>query len=136
MKKDEAPSGEVAQFLPLWFRIGFWACLVIAVAVVIRRVFALSYPSQSGAPQLAALDQVFASHAALTLAHILPALAFVLISPFAVFRRFAEAAWPDHLLFPLGGVVGITAYAMSGYSIGGWLERSAVCCLTLFFCAR
>src|SRR5215831_20512421 len=133
MKSDEAPSGEVAQFLPLWFRIGFWACLVIAVAVVFRRIFALAYPSQSTPPQLAALDQVFASHAALTLAHILPALAFVLISPFAVFRRSPETAWPDRLLFPLGGVVAITAYAMSGYSIGGWLERSAVLLFNTLF---
>jgi hypothetical protein len=133
MKKSEAPSGEVTQLLPLWFRIGFWACLAIAVAVVIRRVFALAYPSQSAPPQLAALDQVFASHAALTLAHILPALAFVLISPFAVFRHSAETAWPDYLLFPLGAVVGITAYTMSGYSIGGWLERSAVLLFNTLF---
>jgi len=70
--KSEAQSGEDVQFLPRWFRIAFWACLLIAVAVVIRRVFALAYPSQS-APQLAALDRAFASHTALTLAHILPA---------------------------------------------------------------
>lgn len=29
-------------------------------------------------------------------------------------------------LFPLGAIVGITAYAMSTYSIGGWTEPSAV----------
>jgi hypothetical protein len=33
---------------------------------------------------------------------------------------------PEKLLFPLGAVVGVTAYAMSVYSIGGWVERSAV----------
>jgi hypothetical protein len=37
--------------------------------------------------------------------------------------------WPEKLLFPLGLAVGITAYAMSIYSVGGWVERSAV----LFF---
>lgn len=114
------------EAFPRWLRIGFWVCVAIAVAVVIRRVFALASPSQSAAPQLAALDQVFASHAALTLAHILPALAFVLVTPFLVFRRTVETAWPDHMLFLLGGMVGITAYAMSVYSVGGWLERSAV----------
>jgi hypothetical protein len=63
------------------------------------------------------------------LAHILPALAFVLIAPFAVFRRFSRLTWPERWLFPLGAIVGITAYEMSVYSIGGWIERSAV----LFF---
>lgn len=72
------------------------------------------------------LDQAFASHAALTVAHILPALAFVLIIPFAILRRFSRLAWPELVLFPLGAVVGLTAYAMSAHPIGGWTERSAV----------
>jgi hypothetical protein len=108
-------------------RIGFWICIVIAIAVVIRRVIALAYPPRSAPPQMAALDQVFASHAALTLAHILPALVFVIITPFLYMRR--RTRWPEKLLFPLGLAVGITAYAMSIYSVGGWVERSAV----LFF---
>src|SRR5713101_4022544 len=109
-----------------WLRIGFWVCIVIAVAVVLRRTVALAHPPQSAPPQLAELDAAFASHAGLTLAHILPALAFVLLAPFVYIRRFAAAAWPRRLLFPLGLVVGITAYAMSRYSVGGWVERSAV----------
>jgi hypothetical protein len=109
-----------------WIRIGFWACTVIAVAAVLRRVIALAHPPQSGPSQLAALDALFASHAALTLAHILPALAFVLLTPFVYIGRFADKAWPKRLLFVLGAVVGVTAYAMSDYSIGGWVERSAV----------
>jgi hypothetical protein len=94
---------------PLWLRVGFWACIVIAVAVVVRRIVALSFPATSAAPQLAALDRVFASHAALTLVHILPALTFVLITPFVVFRRSVEARWTDRLLYPLDAMVGITA---------------------------
>ncbi|HEX3472284.1 MAG TPA: DUF2306 domain-containing protein [Silvibacterium sp.] len=117
------------QQSPLWLRMGFWVCIVIAVAVVFRRMFALAYPPRSAPPQLAALDAVFASHAALTLAHIIPALAFVVVAPFVVFRRPANAAWPERLIFPLGAVVGLTAYAMSSHSVGGWIERSAV----LFF---
>jgi hypothetical protein len=113
---------------PLWARIGFWVCTAIAVAVVIRRIFALALPPRSAAPQLAALDSFFASHTALTLAHIVPALAFVLVAPFVVFR-VAARAWTGRLIYPLGAVVGITAYAMSVDSVGGWVERSAV----LFF---
>jgi hypothetical protein len=114
------------QAYPRWLRIGFWVCTVIAVAVVLRRALALADPPQSAPPQLAKLDAAFASHAALTLAHILPALAFVLLTPFIYIRRFASAVWPRRFLFPLGLVVGVTAYAMSKYSVGGWVERSAV----------
>jgi hypothetical protein len=113
---------------PLWARIGFWVCTAIAVAVVIRRIFALALPPRSAAPQLAALDSFFASHAALTLAHILPALAFVLVAPFVVFR-VSTRVWAGRLIYPLGAVVGLTAYAMSVDSVGGWVERLAV----LFF---
>lgn len=113
-------------YIPSWLWVGFWACIAISVLVVVRRVVALAFPSQSGPPRMIGLDQVFASHTALTLAHILPALAFVLIIPFAVLRRFSSLAWPEYALFPLGTVVGLTAYGMSFYSIGGWMERSAV----------
>src|SRR5215469_6613560 len=114
---------------PGWLRVGFWFCTVIAVAVVLRRLLALEAPSQSGPPQLVALDAAFRSHAALTLAHILTALAFVLLAPFVFIERFRDAAWPERLIFPLGFVVGGTAYAMTRYAIGGWIETSAV----LFF---
>ena len=114
---------------PFLLRVGFWACILIAVAVVVRRVVALVHPTQGGPPQMAGLDAAFGSHAALTLAHILPALAFVVLTPFVFSRRFRDARWPEQFLFPLGAIVGLTAYAMSTYSIGGWVERSAV----LFF---
>lgn len=119
--------------VPLWLRVGFWLCIAISVAVVIRRVVALAYPTDSAPPQMAGLDATFASHPTLTLAHILPALAFVLIVPFIYLRRFAASFWPERLLFPLGAVVGVTAYAMSRYAIGGWLERSAVLCFNTIF---
>lgn len=117
-----------------WVRIGFWISIVIAAAAVIRRVVALSHPVTSGPPQMVALDGVFVSHKALTLAHILPALAFVALTPFLYSRRFAGARWVERLLFPLGAVVGITAYAMSiNSAIGGWLERSAVLLFNTLF---
>jgi hypothetical protein len=117
---------------PLWLLTGFWISNAISVAVVVRRLVAIVHPSQSGPPQLAALDTAFASHAALTVAHIVPAMAFVLLTPF-VFLRRTGAAWAERLLFPLGAVVGVTAYAMSAYSIGGWVERSAVLLFNTLF---
>ena len=111
---------------PLWLRIGFWICIVISVAVVLRRVLALAHPSQGGPPQMAGLDDAFASHSAITLAHILPALLFVLIAPVVVFRRSPRPAFINVAFYSLGVIVGLTAYAMSAYSVGGWIERSAV----------
>jgi uncharacterized membrane protein len=111
---------------PLFLRIGFWLCIAIAIAVVIRRIAALVWPTTSGPPGLAEIDRVFANHAALTLAHILPALLFVILAPIVL---FAKTHWAEQLLLFTGAIVGITAYGMSIYSIGGWVERSAV----LFF---
>lgn len=129
---DPAGSSS-AHVAPLWLRIGFWACVVIAVGAVIRRVFALLYPPHSAPPQLAELDKVFASHAALTLAHIIPSLLFVLAAPFFVFQNSKETGWAEYVLLPLGLVVGLTAYAMSSYSVGGWVERSAVLVFNTLF---
>jgi hypothetical protein len=109
-------------------RIAFWISILIAVAVVVRRLIAFAAPSQNAPPPMVALDTTFASHTALTLAHILPALAFVLLVPYVLLRR-SRTRFPQQLLLTLGVVVGLTAYAMSRYSVGGWLERSAV----LFF---
>jgi hypothetical protein len=117
----------VKRRAPLWLKAGFWACIVIAVAVALRRFVALVHPSQTGPAAMAALDAAFASHAALTFAHIISATAFVLVAPLVLLR--AKSGLWERLLFPLGAMVGITAYAMSIPAFGGWVERSAV----LFF---
>jgi hypothetical protein len=130
MVKALQPAATPAtQRFPRWLGIGFWLCIAIAIAVVIRRFVVLGYPSQSGPPQMVQLDTYFGSHAALTRAHIVPALLFVLVVPLYYSRRFANLRWIEHTLFLLGAVVGITAYAMSTHAVGGWIERSAV----LFF---
>ena len=121
-------SSETARF-PVWIRIGFWVCIAIAVAVVIRRAVALGHPSAAGPPELTQLDTYFASHAALTLAHILPALLFTLLLPFFFTSRFGQSKTLHESLFFLGAIIGVTAYAMSAHAVGGWIERSAV----LFF---
>lgn len=112
--------------LPTWLSVSFWICTAIAVAVVLRRLFAFVHPARSAPPQLAQLDAIFASHKALTLSHILPALAFVVLTPLALRQRSATFPWAERLLYPLGAIVGLTAYAMSADAIGGWTERSAV----------
>ena len=111
---------------PLFLRAGFWFCVVIAIAVVIRRLAALAGSPRPSTSPNAALDLAFANHATLTLAHIIPALIFVLLAPVMLLRKGSRFAWVDRLFYPVGAVVGLTAYAMSAYSIGGWVERSAV----------
>ena len=118
---------------PIWLRIGFWICIAISVAVVLRRIVALLHSSNGAPPQMAGLDDSFASHTAFTLAHILPALLFVLIAPLIVFRRAPRPSWINSAFYALGTIVGLTAYAMSAYSIGGWIERSAVFFFDTFF---
>ena len=110
---------------PGWLKVGFWICFMIAVAVVLRRVAVLLHPGGGGSSPTAALDAVFASHEALTLAHILPAMAFVLLTPFVLLRR-TGGVLAERIFFPLGAWVGLTAYAMSTHPVGGWVERSAV----------
>jgi hypothetical protein len=120
----------VAPGFPLWLRIAFWACIVIAVAAVFRRAAALLLPPSTGAPaQLAGLDAWFVSHAALTWTHILCAVAFVALLPFLFWSRTSSSRALERGFFVLGFTVAATAYAMSVYAVGGWLERSAV----LFF---
>jgi len=124
---DATPSESPA--FPRWIRISFSICIFIAVAAVLRRLLALAHPPQSGPAQALALDAVFSSHAALTLAHIIPALIFVLLTPFIYLRSLVRKPWVERWLLPLGLMIGVTAYLMSRNPIGGWLERSAV----LFF---
>lgn len=116
-----------ASGFPLWMKIGFWLSIVIAVAIVIRRVGALSTaPDSHAPPQMAALDAYFAAHAPLTYVHILCGLAFVLLLPLAFWSRTRGSAVLERAIFSLGVIVGLTAYAMSGYAVGGWIERAAV----------
>jgi hypothetical protein len=121
---DEGETRVAGPFLSV--RTGFWICIAIAVAAALRRIFALAHPIVAGPPQLVAMDAVFASHATKTVAHVAPALLFVLLLPFYFSERFRYARWLETSLYLSGALVGITAYVMSAYSIGGWTERSAV----------
>ena len=126
--RQQLSAGEARRRAPLWLKVGFWGCTVIAIAVALRRFVALVHPSQAGPAAMASLEQSFASREALTFAHIGFATAFVLVAPVVIFRVAKSRLW-ERLLFPLGALVGMTAYAMSIPAFGGWVERSAV----LFF---
>lgn len=98
--------------------------VLIAVAVVLRRLYAFASPTLAGPPQLVALDRAFDGHRGLTLVHILPAVGFAVLAPVALLSR--ETAGIKSVLIVLGTVVGVTAYAMSAFAVGGRLEQAAV----------
>jgi hypothetical protein len=114
-----------------WTRPVLYLLCFIAAAAALRRIVALLLVSASSrAGQYADLDATFAAHKALTLAHIVPALIFVLLLPLwfsATMRRKQRAhrriTW---LLFALGTVVGLTAIPMSAHPVGGVTELSAI----------
>jgi hypothetical protein len=117
---------------PLWLLAGFWFCVLIAIAVVVRRLIELIRPSHGGPPQMVSLDATFSSHAVLTTIHIIPAAIFVLLSAALLLRR-TGGEWLERLFFPFGFVTGATAYAMSYWAVGGWVERSAVLVFNIWF---
>lgn len=115
---------------PLRLRVGFWFCIVIGVAVVVRRIVALRQSvAPSGPPDLVRLDAWFRSHAVLTYLHISTALVFLALLPLILWTRTQRSIPIRSAYYGVGTVVGITAYTMSVYSVGGWVERAAV----LFF---
>lgn len=123
---SQGMSRTVTEF-PGWLRVGFWICIVIAVAAVIRRMIALSTAGTSASPpQLNELDQWFQAHAVLTWVHITVALAFVIMLPLLFRVSTAGSDILENAFFILGTITGATAYGMSRYAVGGWLERSAV----------
>ena len=117
---------------PFWLLAGFWICFAIAIAVVVRRLIALIRPSPGGLPQMATLNATFSAHAALTMAHIIPAAIFVILAALVLFRP-SVSEWIERLFFPFGLITGLTAYAMSSFAIGGWIERSAVLVFDTWF---
>jgi hypothetical protein len=116
---------------PAWTRPVLYILCFIAAAAALRRIVALLIVSASSrAGQYADLDATFAARKALTLAHIIPALAFVLLLPlwFSVRMRTNEPAhrrltWT---LFALGTIVGVTAIPLVANPVGGATELSAI----------
>ena len=117
---------------PLWLLSGFWICVIIALAVVFRRLNELIHPSDSRPRPMAALDATFSANATLTMMHIIPAAIFVMLAACILLRR-SGSDWLERLFFPFGAITGATAYAMSPYAIGGWVERSAVLIFATWF---
>ncbi len=117
---------------PLYLLIGFWICVAISIAVVVRRMVSLLGPANGAPTPVAKINATFSNHAALTMAHIIPAAVFVLLAVAVLFSS-SSGRWLQWLFFAFGAITGITAYAMNAYAIGGWVEQSAVLVFNTWF---
>jgi hypothetical protein len=117
---------------PVWLLAGFWLCVAISLAVVVRRLIELANPSGTVGSSLATINESFSSHALLTVSHIVPAALFVLLAVH-LFLHPAAGMVSRRLFFFSGLITGLTAFAMSAYAFGGWVERSAVLVFDTWF---
>jgi Predicted membrane protein (DUF2306) len=111
-----------------------WAAFLllctIAGGAAIRRILVLiAPPTLVRAQNLQALDDVFAARKGLTLFHIVPALAFIVLLPAwflpSVRKRVVTHRRLTYALLALGFIVGLTAIALSLHPVGGVNEAAA-----------
>jgi len=131
------PNRTLVRFL--WTAVIFLTFLGLAVAA--RRSIVLLKPGAlSGAKNPAAqLDAHFANHATLTLAHILPAMLFMVLGPLQFVRSLRSKhpqihRWSGRIFLTASAVVGVTGLTMSfGKTIGGVDEKAAIALFGTFF---
>jgi hypothetical protein len=113
--------------LPTALRAGFWICIAIAIAVVLRRILALQQPLATNAPpDLLRLDAFFKTHATLTYVHIFAGLIFVCVLPFVFWSRTRASSMVRLLFYLVGTIVGLSAFGMVVHPVGGAIEGAAV----------
>jgi uncharacterized membrane protein len=122
-----------------------WICVIflafIGLAVATRRTIVLWKPGAMRAANnpAAALDTHFADRRALTLAHILPAMLFMVLGPLQFVRslrgkypRFHR--WSGRVFLTASVVVGVTGLTMAfGKTVGGLDEKAAITLFGTFF---
>jgi hypothetical protein len=114
-----------------WTRVVLYILCFIAAAAALRRIVALLLVKASTRPgQFGDLDAAFAAHKALTLAHVVPALCFVLLLPLWFSERMRRKEQVHRritaVLFVLGFIVGLTAIPMVANPVGGVTELSSI----------
>jgi hypothetical protein len=109
----------------LWTAVIFLAFIGLAVAA--RRTIVLLRPGTLSATKnpAAALDAHFANQRALTLAHVLPAMLFMLLGPLqfvgSLRSKYPQIhRWSGRVFLSASAVVGVTGLTMAfGKTIGG-----------------
>ena len=126
------PSRALVRFL--WSAVIFLA--FIGVAVAVRRSVVLLHPGSLGSAAknnpAAALDAHFAAQRALTLAHVIPAMLFMILGPLQFVKKLRAAypqihRWSGRVFLLSSGVVAISGLRMAlGKTIGGAIARGHV----------
>jgi uncharacterized membrane protein len=130
----------------LGLRVTVGVLVVMGMAAVVRRAVLIIPPLLDGGipvvsrtGRTAALDEVFARHPLLTLAHILPGFLFLVLAPIQFSRRVRARApnwhrWSGRLLVVAGVVVGVSALDMGfRMPIGGANQTAATAVFAAFF---
>src|SRR5260370_37032297 len=114
---------------------------LIGLAVAARRSIVLLKPGALSAAKnpAAQLDAHFANHAALTLAHILPAMLFMVLGPLQFVRSLRSNypqvhRWSGRIFLTASAVVGVTGLTLAfGKTIGGVDGKAAIVLFGRFF---
>ena len=124
----------------LWIAVIFLAFIGLAVAA--RRTIVLLRPNETAARSknpAANLDGHFASERVLVLAHVLPAMLFMVLGPLQFVRKLRSKhpkfhRWSGRIFLASSLVVGITGLRMAlGDTIGGLDEKAAILLFGTFF---
>jgi uncharacterized membrane protein len=115
--------------------------MLIGVAIVVRRSFALFAPSpaSSNFSEGATMDAGFATHRFLTMLHITPGLIFILFAPLQFVRRLRNRnpklhRWIGRVVLVSGLIIGSSALVMSPQmAIGGPNETAATMLFAIVF---
>ena len=123
----------------LWTAVIFLAFIGLAVAV--RRSIVLLKPGALSTRNnpAAELDNAFANRRTLTLAHILPAMLFMVLGPLQFVRSLRSKypqvhRWSGRIFLTASVVVGVTGLTLAfGKTIGGVDEKAAIVLFGSFF---
>jgi uncharacterized membrane protein len=134
-------NGHRALVRFLWTAVIFLA--FIGVAVALRRAIVLLYPGALGSGTsnnpAAALDAHFLTHRGLTLAHVIPAMLFMILGPLQFVKGLRAKhptlhRWSGRIFLLASAAVGITGLRMAfGKTIGGIDEKAAITLFGTFF---
>jgi uncharacterized membrane protein len=123
----------------LWGAVIFLA--FIGVAMAVRRSIVLVKPGTLSARNnpAAELDGAFADRRTLTLAHIVPAMLFMVLGPLQFVRGLRSKypqvhRWSGRIFLTASAVVGVTGLTLAfGKTIGGVDEKAAIILFGSFF---
>lgn len=125
----------------VWAAVIFLA--VVGILVATRRSIVLLRPGFLGAAAknnpAAALDEHFAVQRFLTLAHVIPAMLFMILGPLQFVKRLRAKypvihRWSGRVFLVASAIVGITGLRMAlGKTVGGLDEKAAILLFGTFF---